>query len=167
MSGVAGVIQFQEEKIGRQIERAMGSLPALDRAIQARYPRAQEEMGSVMTRLARQYVQVDSGEAKGGIGFSVRNGRLYFGILGVDHGPALEFGFNSRELVTAHDRQQTSVIDRVLASPIKVRVGQHVRQQNKPARPFLFRAFFDSYRAMYGIMNRIIGEAQKEVGLDG
>ncbi len=62
---------------------------------------------------------------------------------------------------------QSTVIGRVLAAPIKVHVGAHVRQQNMPARPFVFRAYFDSFRAMYGIMNRIIGEAKKEVGFDG
>lgn len=161
-----GVMKF-EDRVARDIDRMIGRLPALDKSIQARFPGAQKEMGEVMTRLARQYVQVDSGTAKGGIGFSVRNGRLYFGIKGVDHGAALEFGFKSRELVRSHSRMQTSVIGRALAAPVKVTVGAHVRQQNKPARPFIFRAYFDSFRAMYGIMNRIIGEAQKEVGFDG
>lgn len=166
MSGAVGVIEFQGP-IARNIDRMMGRLPALDKAIQDRYPRAQNEIGSIMARFARLYVQSDSGEARGGIGFRVSNGRLYFGIKGVAHATALEFGYKGRELVSAHDRMQTTVIGRALETPLKVRVGQHVRQQNKPARPFLFRAYFDSFRAMYGILNRIIGEAQKEVGFDG
>lgn len=167
MSGVAGFIYFHEEKVGRQIERAMGALPALDKAIIARYPTAQQEIGSVMTRLAREYVQVKSGAAQSGVGFRVASSRLYFGIKGVAHAAALEFGFKSRELVGAHERLQTTVAGRMLALPVKVHVGQFVRQGNMPSRPFIFRAYFDSFRAMYGILNRIIGEARKEVGLDG
>lgn len=164
---VAGVIQFHEEKLGRQIERAMGALPALDKAIQARYPAAQQEIGSVMTRLARQYVQVGSGKAQGGIGFHVANNRLYFGIKGVDHAAALEFGYKSRELVGAHERIVMKVFGEQLNYPLMVRVSQYVRQGNMPSRPFIFRAYFDSFRAMFGILNRIIGEAQKEVGFGG
>lgn len=167
MSGVAGFIQFHEEKVGRQIERAMGALPALDKAIIARYPTAQDEIGSVMTRLARKYVQVESGEAQGGIGYRVAASRLYFGIKGVAHAAALEFGFKSRALIGAHERIVMRVFGEQLTYPLMVRVGQYVRQGNMPSRPFIFRAYFDAFRPMYGILNRIIGEARKEVGLDG
>lgn len=169
-----GVMKF-EDRVGREIDRMMGRLPALDKSIQSRFPGAQQEMGEVMTRMARQYVQVDSGAARAGIGYRVANGRLYFGIKGVDYAAALEFGFKGPELVRSRKTialglefrrsrkllySRQSIVERVFQDSF-------IRNQNKPPRPFLFRAFFDSYRAMYGIMNRIIGEAQKEVGFDG
>ncbi len=153
--------------VARDIDRMIGRILPIDKALKARFPGAQHEMGEVMTRIARQYVQVKSGQARAGIGFRVANTRLYFGIKGVDHAAALNFGFKGRALVKSHSRMQTSVLGRMLDAPVKVTVGAHVRQGNMPARPFIFRAYFDSFRAMYGIMNRIISEAQKEVGFDG
>jgi hypothetical protein len=161
-----GVIQFHGAP-ARQIDRMLGRLPALDKAIQARYPSAQAEVGSIMTRLARQYVQVKSGAARGGIGHRVSGNRLRFGVYGVEHAASLEFGFRGRELVSEHDRIVDSLFGEKLGFPVIQRIGTYVRQQNRKGRPFLLRAYYDSFRPMFGILNRIIGEAQKEVGLDG
>lgn len=160
-----GVIQFQGP-IAREIDRMIGRLPALDRGIQSRFPGAQAEVGGIMTRLAKQYVQVEEGEAKGGIGYRVANNRLRFGVYGVEHAAALEFGFRGRALVKTHTRYIISAFGERLPSAVKATIGSFVRQANMPARPFVFRAYFDSFRPMFGILNRIIGEAQKEVGLD-
>lgn len=166
MTGAVGSVQIPGS-VARDIDRMMGRLPALDKAIQARYPGAQREVGAVMKRFGRQNVQVQSGELRDAIDYRVEGGLLKFGVYGADHAAAVEWGFKHRELVSAHDREVTSVFGMVLDDPRTAQVRQHVREQNKPARPFFLRAYYDSFRAMFGILNRIIKEAEKEVGLGG
>ena len=161
-----GVIQIKGS-VARDIDRLMGRLPALDRAIQGKFPQAQQEIGGVMVGLAKRYVQVQEGEVRSGIGFDASGGWLRFHVLGIPHAAALEFGYKGRELVQAHKRRIGQMFGRVLNDPRTLEVRTHVREQAKPARPFFFRAYFDSFRAMFGILNRVIGEAQTQVGLDG
>lgn len=161
-----GTIQIQGS-VAREIDRMVGRLPALDRAIQARFPAAQHAIGRVMTRFARENVQVREGELRSGIGYSVSQGLLTFFVKGVEHAAAVEFGYKGRELVKAHERRISSVFGRVLSDPRSIRIGTFVRDQKKPARPFFFRAYFDSFRAMFGILYKNIEEAQAEVGFNG
>ena len=149
-------------QVGRQIDRMIGRLPALDKALVKRLPIAGDEMGRVVTNRARSWAPRLSGALAGGTGYQIRGGTtLAIGIWGIPHAGFIDFGMNSNELVPRHSRRQTQVFGEDMI-PKRVEVGTFVRHMKFKGRDFLHRAYYGSFSAMFGIMNKIIGEAQKE-----
>ncbi len=153
-------------KFFRDVDRLMGRLPALDKAIQRRMPSALGEVGEIMVRRARAEAPVRSGNLRGETDFEVRGDELAFGVWGVPYSYPTEYGVNSRAIISEHERMQTVIFGQKV-EPFEVEVRQHVRDRKIKARQYLHPAYYSSFSAMFGILNRTIEDAKEETGLGG
>lgn len=157
-------IEF-DGRAAREIDRFLGRLPKLDKALQDRLPDAAREIGEVITDRARNWAPVLTGNLRSNIRYEIRGkSSLVVGIWGVDYAYMIEYGINSPMIVPAHTRTQTQAFGEDI-EPRKVDVSTFVRRTKVAGRDFLHRSYFNSFRAMFGIMNKHIEAAKKEAEL--
>lgn len=150
----------------RDVDRLMGRIPALDKAIQKRLPSALGEMGQIMVFRAKAEAPERSGRLKNNTRYETRGDTLVFGVWGVPYAYPIEFGVNSRAIISEHERTQ-SVVFGERVSPFQVTVRQHVRDRKIHHQQYIHPAYYSSFKAMFGIMNRVIEGSKEETGLGG
>lgn len=158
-------LDFGGKKLLRDVDRLLGGVPALDKAIQKRIPSVLSEVGGVMVGKGRSLVPKSSGELAGSIEYQLRGAdTMIFGVWGSDYAYPVEYGINRRYEIEAHERTM-SVIFGKKVDPVEVSVSGHIRGRVSPKKPYLHPSFYGSLTAAYGIFNRAIEESKEEVGL--
>lgn len=151
--------------VGRQIDRLLGRLPKLDKELSKRLPGVADEIGQVVTARARAWAPVRTGNLVAHIRHEVRSGpTAVIGIWDLPYAHVIDFGINSPMLVPKHKRWQTQAFGDPI-TPKTVDVRTFVRRTQYKGRDFMHRAYYASFSAMFGILNRAIGESKEEAGL--
>ncbi len=159
-----GKIQI-DGKAARQIDRIMGRIPVLDKALKKRLPGVADEIGRTVTDKAKGWAPVRSGRLLHAIRHEVRDeSTAVFGIWDLPYAYVVEYGINSPMLVPKHSRTQTQAFGESI-TPRQVDVRTFVRRTKLKGRDFLHRAYFASFPAMFGILNRAMEEAKAEAEL--
>ena len=146
----------------------MGRIPALDAAIQKRLPGALQEMGSVIVGRARVEAPKLSGVLAAAIGQEVKGDKLAVGVWGIPYAYPTEMGSPggapSPMIVNSFTRMQTVLFGESV-TPFKVEIKQFVRRTKIKRQQFLFPAYYSSFGAMFGILNKIVEDSKKETDL--
>lgn len=163
-------IDWGWDKSKRDFDRLIGKIPALDQAIRKKTPKALGEIGEVLSRRARSEAPKLTGALAAAVGYQVRGDSLAYGVWGVPYAYPTELGSKGNTaqpmIVSGFDRKQ-SVIFGEKVSPFTVSVSQFVRRTKLKRHQFIYPTYYSSIGAMFGILNRIIGECKEESGLGG
>lgn len=152
-------------QVGREIDRMIGRLPVLDKALKKRMPLVADEIGRKITDQAKAWAPVRTGRLLQHIRHEVRDeSTTVVGIWDLPYAYVIDFGINSRMLVPKHSRLQTQAFGEPM-TPKQVDVRTFVRMTRFKGRDFLHRAYYHSFPAMFGILNRAMEEAKAEAGL--
>jgi hypothetical protein len=152
-------------QVGRQIDRMIGRLPALDKALKKRLPGVADEIGRKVVDKAKAWAPVRSGRLLQHIRHEVRDeATAVVGIWDLPYAYVIDFGINSPMLVPKHSRTQTQAFGEPM-TPKKVDVRTFVRRTKFKGRDFMHRAYYNSFPAMFGILNRAMEEAKAEADL--